>query len=208
VRLRFSCWVLFQFAPLSLFITLAKKGGFTNEAWEGAFIAGSLLAFVETLFLLWKGKPLNRLLLGANIYLIIGGVATALNLLWLLRLYSQLRASAIFIVIFGVGLITTVFTSRGFLGVPAISKHEVMRLSYILLGFTTICGIVSFWFREDVFLSGTLPVVTLIFIKWLLNKNHERNSGTSIPSGMYRLAKAKVWCAFAIADPPSDFFYF
>lgn len=170
-------WFLFQFFPMTAFVAVAKNGGFTGQAWEQAFLVGGVLAVIETLFLLWRRMTLDRLLLGANLYLLIGALSAKLGFHSIMRMYSDLQAAAIFIMIFLIGVGSTVFTVRGFVGVETKTPLDSKRASLALLAFTVICGLISFRYRGDTTLSGTLPVITLIIVKKVLDKRLDHGAG-------------------------------
>ena len=93
---------LVQFFPLSLFATYAFwRGAPTGERWVQAFELAALAAVVQLLILLPQRRPMNRLILGANLYLLIGGAAALAKQWWLLEAYGALRESGIFLSMLG-----------------------------------------------------------------------------------------------------------
>jgi hypothetical protein len=85
-------FALVQFFPLSLFAAYAFwHGQPTNERWVNAFTLGAVAAAVQLLIVARQPRPLNRLMLGANLYLLVGGAAAIARQWWLLNFYGRLN---------------------------------------------------------------------------------------------------------------------
>ena len=120
---------LVQFFPLSLFATYAFwRGVPTNQRWLMAFELAALAAVIQLLILLPQGRPMNRLILGANVYLLIGGAAALARQWWVLDVYSVLRESAIFLGMLGVGCrdLSTVGGLRAVADAPRRKSGDVV----------------------------------------------------------------------------------
>lgn len=169
---------IIQFLPLTAFVITARVGGLTTDAWPIAFQVGGLLAVAETLLLVWRRTPLNRLLLGANVFLIIGAISFALQIDFILRLYGQAQEAALFGSVFLVGIITTFWTDRGFVEVKVGNRQKIIQSSIALLIVTGLCLGMSVFFRGNVWLGGTLPFVVLIVARYLLQRRLGRQSSS------------------------------
>ena len=68
------------FLALAVFAALAFGGGkATDEQMIYAFKVGAVIAAFELAVLFWRREPANRLIIGANLWLLVGGVAAILE---------------------------------------------------------------------------------------------------------------------------------
>jgi len=164
-------WIfaLIQFVPLSLFATYAFwNGNPDGNRWETAFELASIAAIVQLLILLPQRRPVNRLVLAANLYLLLGGLAFLGHQWWYLALYDSLRESAIFIFMLIVGVTTTLIGSAGFVGVENSTRSFVLRGSLVLLAATAVALGLSIVFRGDRYLAAVWPIVGLAVLQRFL----------------------------------------
>ncbi len=157
------------FAPVLLFITYATWNGTppTPERWVAAFELGALLAIKETLTLLVLRRPLNRLMLGANLFLVIGGALAWLQLWQAFAVFAYLQGSAVLAAMAVVGVVTTVASRGGFVGVAGAERAAVRRASLLLLAVAAGSFALAFGFRGDRWLGGTLPILVLaLSMRW------------------------------------------
>lgn len=161
---------LVQFFPLSLFATYAFwRGVPTGQRWVEAFELAALAAVVQLSILLLRRRPLNRLILGANLYLLIGGAAALGRQWWLLDVYGALRESGIFLSMLVVGVVTTFATSAGFVAVAGAPREAVRRASLWLLAATVIAVGMALTFRGDRTWAAMVPVIALAVLQRLLS---------------------------------------
>ena len=159
-------FALIQFLPLSSFASFAFWNGVpTNERWIQAFEFGALAGVIQLIIIYFQPNPVNRLILGANLYLIVGGVAAFLHQWWLFKLYGSLQESAIFIFILGVGLVATFATAAGFLSVKTSAGHKVKNYSYCLLVATVMALSCSLIFQGDRTWSVIVPIIVLALLQ-------------------------------------------
>lgn len=161
-------WVALQFAPLSAFVIYARVNGISPEVWAGAFKLAALLAFVETLLLIYKKVPLNRLVLGTNLFLFLGGIGFQFHIVPILRWYGNMMEATLFAAIIAIGIVTTLCTSIGFIGVPNAPRHTVMQYSAILLVVAVGCFIFSLNASGNLLLAGVVPFLCLVLCRRLL----------------------------------------
>lgn len=137
IRYSPSIFVLFQFLPLSVFVTYAYWHGSPGpERWVEAFKVGAALALVQFVLALLGTTPVNRLILGANLYLLVGGAAGVAKQWDVLTLYGRFMESGVFVYMTLVGLVTTVWSPVGYVGVPHPDTRKVRRYSLYLLAVT------------------------------------------------------------------------
>lgn len=160
--------LLVQFLPLTLFATYAFWAGPTPppERWERAFMLGGVAALVQMALVLRQRAPVNRLLLGANLYLLVGGLATVTRQWRVLVFYGLLKGAGIFAAILLVGLVTTIFSPSGYVGRRHPDRQKVRFYSLVLLGLTAAGLVVTVLFRG----SGTWPVALPLLVVAIANQ--------------------------------------
>jgi hypothetical protein len=163
-----SKWIfaLIQFFPLSTFATFAFwNGAPTNDRWLEAFQLGALLGLIQLIILLPQKKPLNRLVLAGNIYLILGGLAAFFQQWWYLKLYDSLRESAIILLMVIVGSLTTFVSSSGFIAV----KNSDRKFSIYLLVATISMLPFAIIFEGNRTYAAVLPIIFLAILQRYLS---------------------------------------
>lgn len=160
----------FQFLPITAFVLVARAKGFTVEGWKAGFLVGEALAVLEMIVFLSLKLPIHRLLLGVNLYLVVGSMAFTFSLEPLLTLYGNLRESALFGMIAVIGVVSTLFSPKGFIEVAHPDRARVRRFSWMLVGVSIVSLTVSFLYRSNVWLAGTLPFVLLLVSRRFLQQ--------------------------------------
>ena len=164
-------WIfaLVQFLPLSLFASYAFWHGAPDDArWQQAFQLASVAALVQLAIVLPQPRPASRLVLAANLYLLLGGLAFFAQQWWFLRLYDSLRESAIFIIMLAVGVVTTLGSRAGFVAACAPPRRAVVRASVWLLFATAVALAISVAYRGDRYLAAVYPIIGLAILQRLL----------------------------------------
>jgi hypothetical protein len=95
------------------------------------------VALVELLVLFKLPKPANRLIVAANLYLMLGGLAFALKQWWVLGIYEIWALSGILLCMLAVGVLSAVFTTTGFIGAQGRSVR-VRQASCLLLALVAL----------------------------------------------------------------------
>lgn len=181
-------WIfaLIQFAPLSFFATYAFWSGAPDDhRWEAAFKLASVAALVQFAVILPQRRPVNRLVLAANIYLLLGGLAFLTRQWWYLELYESLRESAIFALMLAVGAVATLTTRAGYVGLVDAPRNVVVRTSAVLLGATVMALIFSIAFRGDRYLAAVWPIIGLAVLQRLLVHHVSRTSPAAAPNPLH-----------------------
>jgi len=155
---------LLGFLALAVFAALAFGHGTpTPERLVNAFKWCSGLAAVELALLAWRPAPVNRLIAGANLWLILGGLAAFTQQWWFLRLYERLGEASLFATMFVVGLATTVGTPSGFVGALG-PRRRVVLASVALLAAVGAAFLVAQAHKGNTKIAAVLPVIGL---SWL-----------------------------------------
>ena len=175
-------WIfaLVQFLPLSLFATYAFWHGAPDGLrWQHAFQLASVAALVQLAIVLPQPRPASRLVLAANLYLLLGGLAFFAQQWWFLQLYDALRESAIFLIMLAVGAATTMGSRAGFVGTCSAPRAPVIRASLWLLAATALACIVSVNFRGDRYLAAVYPIIALAVMHRILLHRLLRHHGAA-----------------------------
>ena len=166
---------LVGFLALAFFAYLAfGRGHPTDESFVFAFKVSGVVAAVELALLLARATPANRLILGANIWLIAGSVAAFFEQWWWLRFYQQFGEASLFVSMLLVGLVSTFSSSAGFIAKRGPSP-SVLRASLVLLAAVACALAVAIYFRGNVKYAAVIPVIALSWLNRLLR--HQLPSG-------------------------------
>ncbi|MFT5758367.1 MAG: hypothetical protein ACI9LM_003108 [Alteromonadaceae bacterium] len=153
---------LIQFLPLSLFSSYGFwQNHMSNERWLEAFQLAALAGIIQLIFTYFQQKPINRLILATNFYLICGGLAAFFQQWWYLEIVQSLQESAIFIFMILVGLITTLTNTSGYLAADNLAKNTHRYSSYILLFATFFALFNANAFQGEIVRSAIIPIILL-----------------------------------------------
>ena len=166
---------LLGFLALALFALLAfGSGPASDERLLFAFKMSAPVAFAEIAILLWRSAPVNRLILGANLWLVAGGLAAVLEQWWWLKGYQQLGEASLFTSMAVVGLVTTALSPAGF--VAAVGPRRAVVLASLgLLAAVCLALLAALYFRGNVKFAAVIPVIALSWLNRLLRR--------TVPSG-------------------------
>ena len=131
---------LLRFIPLTAFMLTARLGGMNDLAWKNAFIIGGLCTVLVVTFQLYKNIIVHRLMLGVNLFLLVGAGAFLGNVYSILYYFGAYKGPVFLSCILLVGLFTTLFSSSGFVGVESKNSKKVYKasLQMLLLNFFAI----------------------------------------------------------------------
>ena len=169
---------ILEAVPLSVFLLYIRNiNADIPQNWDVPFIVSGLVAIAVTASFLYKKRLLNRIFLGINIYLASGGVAFITHQWWLNRIYGDLQASGLLLWIIITGIVTALFSPKGFIGEDSSDKKSIKKYSYYLLLFSVGAFSISFGFRDNRLLSEIVPFIGLFLIqKSLKEKLVEKNT--------------------------------
>lgn len=169
---------LLQFFPLTVFLKVAFLNGKPQAAdWLNAFIWGGSAAILQLALSIFfsRGHTLNRIILGVNWYLIIGGFAVIANQLAFLEVLNNLKESGIFLCLLMVGIYITFASKAGFVGAVEISMQRNIRNYSIWLIILTCAAVAaSFWFRGQMIISAAVPLIVLSVATRLFKRRLQR----------------------------------
>lgn len=162
-----SSWTYYlQFMPLFGFIRYMRIQEIPAEAWNTAFTFGGLLAAGAIAISLQQRIVMNRIYLGANVYLLLGASAFLFHFPTVLKWYSSSQGGPFFTCIAIIGLLTTLFTKPGFVGKKGLKKDAVRYGSFLLLAATFVALIWSIQnASQGVMVAVIAPFIVLQFIQ-------------------------------------------
>ncbi len=162
---------LLGFFALAVFAYLAFSGGASSdERLVFAFKVAGCIALAELAVLFYRAAPANRLIVGANLWLLAGGLAAFAEQWWWLKGYQRLGESGLFVSMLLVGLATTVFSAVGFVAVQG-ERRRVLIASTVLLAAVLAALLASVRFRGTVQWAAIVPVIALSWVNRLLKRS-------------------------------------
>jgi hypothetical protein len=161
---------LLGFLALALFAYLAfGRGPTSDEQFVFAFKVCGAVAAIELVVLLARAATANRLIVGANLWLIAGGLAAYLEQWWYLRVYQHFGEASLFFAMFCVGVLSTALSPAGFVGKLG-QRDKVLRASVLLAGAVMVAMLVAIYFRGNVKVAAVVPVIALSWLGRLLRR--------------------------------------
>ena len=165
---------LLGFLALAFFAFLAfDSPNPTDERLLFVFKAATPVAVAELAFLWWRPTPANRLILGASLWLVAGGLAACMQQWWWLPGYQRLGEASIFMAMGAAGLLTTAFSPLGFVA-AAGPRRTVVMASLCLLLVVGVALIAAVYFRGKEKLAAVIPVIALSWLNRLLRLGVQR----------------------------------
>ena len=127
------------------------------------------VAAIELVVLLARAAPANRLIVGANLWLIAGGLAAFLEQWWFLRVYQHFGEASLFFAMLCVGVLSTALSPAGFIGKLG-QRDKVLRASVLLAGAVMVAMLVAIYFRGNVKVAAVVPVIALSWLGRFLRR--------------------------------------
>ena len=165
IRLAPAVLRIAEAAPLSLFLLLRAT---LNEADAGYWLTVYLVPAVAALVLLGLSMrlpmPLNRLLLGIDLYLLLGAAGLLTGQLLLNELLGRIEELGMLVVMVMVG-ITCRIIGTSFVGAGEASWGTG---SNVLLAGTVLVTLLTWWWRQQPLYHETLPFLLLFGLQFLM----------------------------------------
>lgn len=163
-----------EFVPLILYFTFVRAADVDSAGrqWEIAFIVGGVLS-AGTLFVLKRRNTyiLNRIMLGAHLFLISGAAAVILRFTLLLDMYQRFNPVPMFVWVVAVGIATSLFSPHGFIGSPTAPRKTKHLNSALLLAAAILALGISWFFMGNIFYTDILPFIGLFITQdWLQSR--------------------------------------
>lgn len=170
---------LLGFLSLSVFAAYALSRGNTpsDQFWIDAFRLAGPIALLECLAMRGLPMPPNRLVLGANVWLMIGGAAAWLQWWELLQAYQRIGEASLFMGMVLVGALTLYGSEAGFVG--AHGPAATVRRASLLLLLAVLCATAWAWvMRGHYGISSVAPVIILAWLNRALKFYVRRRAAT------------------------------
>ena len=169
-----------EFVPLILYYTFARAAtaDSAGQQWEIAFVFSGAVS-VATLSVLMRHKNyiLNRVMLGANLFLISGAVAVLLRISPLLDFYGHMDPAPLFAWVLAVGVATSLFSAHGFVGSPDSDVKQKHLRSALLLAAAVVALVISVLLRGQMFYADILPFIGLFLVNDRLQSKSPKTTG-------------------------------
>jgi hypothetical protein len=161
---------LLGFLALAIFAYLAfATGAPTDERFVSAFKITSVIAAVELAVLGARAAPANRLIIGANLWLVLGGAAAFLEQWWLLKIYQRFGEASLFTSILAVGFLSTALSPAGFIGKVG-NKAIVLQRSLMLCLAVLVALAIAIFYQGNVKFAAVFPIIALSWFNRLLRQ--------------------------------------
>jgi len=132
------------------------------------FLAAALCAIPVMAIVLVRGHTLNPILVGTDLWLLLGAIAFNVPVPPLAALLGEAQGFGLFAFALGVGVVATFASPQGFIGARHADPHWIRRTSLILLGLAVVTALWAFFFRHDVRVGGGLPFIVLNVVRRVL----------------------------------------
>ncbi len=160
-----------QFAPiLTLASTFVVSGEVDLERASTLFIVAAAEAVViSAVVALLRGR-FNTILIGTNVWLIMGAAAFGVPITPLADILGQMQATALFVCVLFVGLGLSWWSPHGFIGLDVRDAAARLTGSRYLILLTFLFMLWSQVFAHDIRLGGGFPFIMLNVSRRLLGR--------------------------------------
>ncbi|MBC8027440.1 MAG: hypothetical protein H7Y89_15725 [Steroidobacteraceae bacterium] len=170
--------------PLAVFlIYMAVMDPRAQAEWRTPYYAATALALVGTVALWRAGATLNRIYLGIALYFVSGTIALITRWPWLNEEYGRLEGTAMLFWVLSVGVVATLASPRGYVGVEA-PPRDARNASWLLLGVTAAATAASLAFLGNRVLSSFAPFIAVFTAQALIKAGVARKMRASHSRGL------------------------
>ncbi|MBX9830441.1 hypothetical protein K2X40_00645 [Candidatus Babeliales bacterium] len=141
--------------------------------WEHAFEIGGLLSLVYIVVSLHAKKTEQSFMLAIHCFLLGGACMFLLEIDWLQNIYAHFLYATLFLWLFIVGCLQTIYSPAGFVGLPGAPRERVVRASCILLLATFAAFLFAWKGPQSMILVAVLPFIALNYVRVVLQKMYE-----------------------------------
>lgn len=160
---------LIQLVPSIVLAFSFIVGGEVDLAAAGPlFAAAALLAVPISVLVVVRGYALNPILVGAALWLWVGAVAFQWPVPAVAAWLSESQATGLFVAAGLVGVVATVASRGGYVGVRHPDHTWVRRSSLVLLAVTAFAILWAWEYRTNVRLGGGVPFIVVNVVRRVL----------------------------------------
>ena len=160
---------LLTFLPLVAFVWSIRFLG----SWERAFEIGGLLSFIYIVVSLKTKQTEQSFMLAIHCFLLGGACMFLLEIGWLQYIYGYFLYATLFLWLFIVGCLQTIYSPAGFVGLHGAPRERVVRASCILLLATFAAFLFAWKGPQSMVIVAVLPFITLNYVRVVLQKMYE-----------------------------------
>ncbi len=158
-----------QLLPLIAFVVYARIFSMADAGLSDAFIFAGFCSVFVCLFFWHYNMVFDRLLLGMNLFFLVGAYGSMFSCAKILQWYAAPMGSSFFGCVAIVGLLATLFTKFGFIGMQHKKSQATQYASFLLFGATVIALIWSIKFDESGwFVALVIPFILLFVVRRVL----------------------------------------
>lgn len=170
---------LLSFVPIFVFLAYARIKQFLGSctvAWQEPFYIGALLAMVLTTLQYYSGIIIDRLMLGANLFLIASAFFFLFQINPCLSFLGAYKGPSFIVAVLLVGIISTFFTRYGFIGCTG-DRSKVKHASLLLLVATLFALAWACIFNSHgLLISAVIPFVALRLLSEYLKNGIQKRA--------------------------------
>jgi hypothetical protein len=153
---------LLPWTPALVLLRFAQWHGWADDQrWLLALQVAAPVAALYFLIGLALRRPLQRLPMGANLYVLLGGLCALFMFEPGLNWLGQWREAAVLACILAVGVVTMLASPHGYIGAVGLAPASQRRLSLLLLAATVLALAWAVWLRGHPLLAAVLPITLL-----------------------------------------------
>ncbi len=164
--------------PLAVFlIYMAVADPREQHEWRLPYYAATALAIAGTVLLVRLGATLNRIYLAIALYFVSGSIALLTRWPWLNETYGRLEGTAMLYWVLLVGVICTLASARGFIGLDSADARAVRAGSLLLLAITLVAAAASALTVGNRLLSSFLPFIVVFVAHGIIKARLRQGAG-------------------------------
>ncbi|VAW90093.1 hypothetical protein MNBD_GAMMA17-1629 [hydrothermal vent metagenome] len=166
-----------EILPLPLFLVYAElidKG--ISAQWLGPYLLSSLLAIIISSYLIKEKSPLNRVILGINLYLCSGALGLLFNFTWLNHFYGEVEAAGMLFWVL-ITCFASLFHSKGLFSPPQANHKKPTKEALAFVSIVLTACLVSVSFQGNRFIAEIIPFI-LVFTSYNILRNKTIKQGT------------------------------
>lgn len=149
--------IALELSPLLIFIAISQLWG----NWPFAFMVGGGLGLLHLVYSFFFDDTVDYLLVGVDLYMLIGGIAFSMNLFPILRWYQQREEAALFIIITLLGIVMSIVAPSKFLDTQHRNKNKVQLYSFYLVLGSIILTAWAAYFHKNNIIASLIPFLGL-----------------------------------------------
>ena len=151
-----------QFVPVIVLASSFIVAGGVDLGRAGTlFIISAACAVVITAVLIRQRVLLNPILVGTNLWLLLGALSFGIPIPALAKIMGQVQAAGLFACALGVGVLFTLTKPTGYIGMRHSRRRLIRKLSVIMIILTAIALAWSYIYVHNIRIGGALPFIVL-----------------------------------------------